>query len=297
MHLHYSIAISLLASAASAATLVERQSLAPLTNPSNGWSYSGCYNDRTYSRVLGGPSRKDSSVDEKSCTAWCAGYEFAGVEFGNECYCGHQLASYSVKTPDQECNMPCAKNGSQPCGGSNRVSLFASSLIATTNPGPNGWVSVGCYNDSRFTRTLAQPQVLAVGGQGMTVGQCTTACQQQSYRYAGLEYADECYCGDTIQYSAGPAASGCDMPCYGNSSEFCGGANTINLYQLPSASNSSSIPTGWSSMGCVTDSASARTLRYTVDVVGGATNMTVGNCISACQSHGWSIAGVEYSQE
>lgn len=43
-------------------------------------------------------------------------------------------------------------------------------------------------------------------------------------------------CGNTFSGGGGPAPdgfSGCNMPCSGNSSEFCGGPNRLDLYQAP----------------------------------------------------------------
>jgi glucan 1,3-beta-glucosidase len=53
---------------------------------------------------------------------------------------------------------------------------------------------------------------------------------------------------------------------------------------------------GWNYRGCYTDAA-ARTLGNFVQVTGGAAAMTVEACITACQAAGYSIVGVEYSQE
>jgi len=46
-------------------------------------------------------------------------------------------------------------------------------------------------------------------------------------RGAGLTQTD---CGNTIANGGAPATSGCDMLCNGNSSEYCGGGNRLNVY-------------------------------------------------------------------
>lgn len=55
--------------------------------------------------------------------------------------------------------------------------------------------------------------------------------------------------------------------------------------------------TGWSFLGCYTDSVSGRTLVNGVQVQGGSTAMSVELCQAACKANGYSIAGVEYSGE
>jgi hypothetical protein len=52
------------------------------------------------------------------------------------------------------------------------------------------------------------------------------------YKYAGLEYYGECYCGAFINGSQLPG-SDCSFPCTGDSSETCGGNDIISVYQDP----------------------------------------------------------------
>ncbi|KAF4635475.1 hypothetical protein G7Y89_g2624 [Cudoniella acicularis] len=53
----------------------------------------------------------------------------------------------------------------------------------------------------------------------------------------------------------------------------------------------------WTYRGCYTDSISARILGNTLTVNGGAAAMTIGACLNACQTAGFSLAGIEYSGE
>lgn len=82
----------------------------------------------------------------------------------------------------------------------------------------------------------------------MTVAKCTTVCEANKFQYAGLEYAQECCtssilrsdliskayfvtgCGNTLSAPGAPAASGCDKPCKGNATEYCGGSNRRKLF-------------------------------------------------------------------
>ncbi len=105
---------------------------------------------------------------------------------------------------------------------------------------PNGWAYAGCYTDSVNNRTLASSQYLGVP---MTIELCTAACSSDGYQYAGVEYADECYCDNTIASGASVATDGrCSMACSGNSTEICGGSNGLSLFNSttpPSKSGSS----------------------------------------------------------
>ncbi|KAK3075865.1 hypothetical protein LTR53_000438 [Teratosphaeriaceae sp. CCFEE 6253] len=185
--------------------------------------------------------------------------------------------------------MPCNGNASEFCGAGNRLDLYASGgTTPSTKPAakalapPGGWLSQGCYNDSGASRTLSNTQYLQVP---MTVEACTSACVADGYTYAGLEYAGECYCANTLRTYAAPVTDGrCYMSCNGDQDETCGGPNGLSLYQL----------TGWYDVGCWNDTVGSRSLRYQQY---GIASVNVQTCTAACKKAGYSLAGVEYGSE
>ena len=60
-----------------------------------------------------------------NCLRSCmnAGYQYAGTQYSSECWCGNSYGLYGVK-PTNECNMPCAGNEGEMCGGANRNSVY-----------------------------------------------------------------------------------------------------------------------------------------------------------------------------
>ena len=153
------------------------------------------------------------------CTAACekAGYKLAGVEYADkiyfptgssiliceladkrligECYCDNYVAKSATNVTLKECNMPCNGSSSKFCGAGDRMSIYASgsntpsvksSVVAPAPPG--GWLDRGCYNDSSAARTLNVTQYLQVP---MTIEACTSACSQNNYTLAGIEYGDK----------------------------------------------------------------------------------------------------------
>ena len=57
---------------------------------------------------------------------------------------------------------------------------------------------------------------------------CTSACDElQGYMYAGVQFAEHCYCGDS--YGRYGNAANCDKPCSGDASQMCGGAYANNV--------------------------------------------------------------------
>jgi WSC domain len=232
------------------------------------------------------------------CTSRSISIQYANVALD----CGNSFANGGGPAPDGSvgCNMVCAGNSSEYCGGGNRLNAYQ------FGPLP-GWASIGCYNDTVGTRALTYPVGVVGGYTNMTNENCMAACLAAGYTIAGTEYSQECWCDNSFKNSAAPMASGCSMACQGNSSEICGGGNRLTVYNYtrPSstASSSSSLavatpstvpPPGWNFLGCYTDQVGVRTLGIGIGVSGG---MTVEKCVAACAAASYPLAGVEYAQE
>ncbi|PIA82429.1 putative fungistatic metabolite [Cercospora beticola] len=270
------------------------------------WTYQGCYLDDPAKRTLKFFTNTDNNDQTiESCTGTCAslGYGWAGVEYGHECFCDKQLNS-ATQAPESDCSMRCVGNSSQTCGNGNRLSVYTTGstyTAPTTNPGPAGWSSLGCYTDSVGSRSLGSQQFIDAGANAMTVAACTQACKSAGYPVAGLEYANQCFCDTKLQNGATQADDGCDMACAGNSTELCGGSNRLNVYEVTGGPTTEpsppAIPSGWTSLGCYTDSAGARSLPVGMGVPGDYNNMTIEGCLTACGNEGFSYAGIEYSRE
>ncbi|KAG8798005.1 hypothetical protein FRC17_007582 [Serendipita sp. 399] len=70
------------------------------------------------------------------------------------------------------------------------------------------WTGQGCFTDYLENRIL--PDRFYVPG-GMTIEKCIEACSSNGYSYAGVEFANECYCGNGIAPWTFGAAIGCTM--------------------------------------------------------------------------------------
>ncbi|KAE9367654.1 glycoside hydrolase family 55 protein [Stipitochalara longipes BDJ] len=240
---------------------------------------------------------------------------------------GKSLALYSDNVnvfPDNIAlfRLAASSGGSGPAPGSTVIpttlvplsSAPASSILTTSIP---IWKSLGCYTDNDGGRALKGYPVPG-GPKAMTIELCQSTCLGLGYVLAGVEYADECYCGNSIKYNNGPAPdenAKCNMPCDGNPDETCGGPNRLNLYSLgavnaptgtltptttsthtSSVASASTTETGdatWHFRGCYTDSV-ARTLTYSSPITD---SMTVEACQSICYERGYILAGIEYSDQ
>lgn len=98
-------------------------------------TYVGCYHDPNSPRDLAGPFLTVGNLNSPQyCANVCgaAGYQFAGVEFAIQCFCGHSIESTAVKADDSQCSTPCPADSSQTCGGGNMINIYS-----VTNPSAN----------------------------------------------------------------------------------------------------------------------------------------------------------------
>jgi hypothetical protein len=118
----------------------------------SGWTYQSCNNDSVTDRSLvGSTTVNNDSMTVQWCAANCAGHQYFGVEFGQQCYCGGQLSSTTFKVADSECNTPCFGNATSACGATYRMQIYAwnsttasgSSQASPSNSSSDGSVGRG----------------------------------------------------------------------------------------------------------------------------------------------------------
>ncbi|KAJ7721547.1 glycoside hydrolase superfamily [Mycena maculata] len=268
-----------------------------------GWSYVGCATDGS-ARALS-YSYTSSSLTQDSCLATCdsQGYIYAAPEYSSQCYCGNTLANgLGVSTASTDCNMACAGNSSQICGGNYRMSLFQKTL---TTVATSGWTLTQACAVDTSSRVL---QGYSVTTSSLTPALCQSTCASQGFTIAGVEYGSQCYCGNSLVGGTPTSAStsDCNTPCAGDPSSLCGGSWRIQVYTAPTATTTAtttsvtttaatsapaSTSTGWVlSNACAVDT-SARVLQgYSVTT----SSLTPALCQSTCASQGFTMAGVEY---
>ncbi|KAJ8495990.1 hypothetical protein ONZ45_g12635 [Pleurotus djamor] len=221
-----SVLATAIASPASQSSSLHRRQLLPA------WTSQGCYTDAPGTRTLKGASTVSSSMTVETCISFCfnAGFRIAGVEYGTECFCDDAIQSPGAPTTASECDMACAGNSKQVCGAGNRINIYkGNGPGASSPPVVAGWQYEGCYADSVGDRSL--PTQMSLSG-GATIEKCVAACDNGGFSFAGLEYADECFCGSSLE-SAGKPASECSMTCKGNRDQFCGGPDRLTVYRKP----------------------------------------------------------------
>jgi glucan endo-1,3-alpha-glucosidase len=82
--------------------------------------YKGCYGDSASSRDLNVVKPGIGTIQE--CAGYCSKYEYFGVQFGSQCYCGNSYGRYGTTTG---CTSQCSSNSTQTCGGAYANSVYS----------------------------------------------------------------------------------------------------------------------------------------------------------------------------
>ncbi|KAH8667438.1 WSC domain-containing protein, partial [Tricladium varicosporioides] len=281
-----------------------------------GYDSQGCYTEATNGRALTGSAYYDDAMTVEKCALACTGFTWFGVEYGRECFCGNSISAGSIPAPTTDCNFQCPGNSAQNCGAGRRLNMYSVGGAVTPGspgtptppppppppppPSTSGFSSLGCYTEGLHGRTLVGKNFAS---DAMTVEMCALTCA--GFKYFGVEYYRECYCGNSLlDGSTAAPETECTHKCMGDNSQLCGGDWRMNLYSLgattvtTSSSSTTTTPvttpasTSYSPVGCYTeaDHGRALSLKDFYD-----DQMTVGKCATACK--GYDYFGVEYGRE
>ena len=186
--------------------------------------YLGCYFDDG-NRALREAYRTDPLMTPQLCNTVCQGFPFYAVEDTTQCFCGTTFHNGYPKVPDSECNDSCGGDGGAKCGGFWRLSLY-SSTGASAPPAVN-YTAQGCFID-KPDRGLTNVETT---DDTMTPPLCAGFCV--GYRYAGVEYGSQCFCGNAWPSSYSKVTDNeCNYTCAGDPTQTCGGFWLLNLYVL-----------------------------------------------------------------
>ncbi|KAF2007335.1 copper radical oxidase [Amniculicola lignicola CBS 123094] len=206
------------------------------------YSYKGCWVDNKYGRVMNYQQPDNSTETVDICIALCRsqGYAIAGIEYGVQCFCDNFLRNAATNTSDTECNMACPGNSTQKCGDGNRLSVYSNLTDITVYPVPTvqttdlpgSWKYAGCLTDDAPNQRALPWQIILTDNN--TAPNCIAQCSAYGYASGGLEYGNECYCGDQSDVDAlgltYVSENECQFACSGNVTTICGGARRLSYY-------------------------------------------------------------------
>ncbi|XP_076832916.1 WSC domain containing 1a [Brachyhypopomus gauderio] len=164
----------------------------PKRNVRHKGTYVGCFADDPMDRALKGVVFYDfrkmtSTLCQDTCTE--SGYQYAGLEYGSECYCGNHVTSARMK--EEECNLDCKGEKGSVCGGVARLSVYK---VEDMLPGQKRYRNVryrGCFRrpDNATTSSLTH-----VAPPNLTSQTCIEACTEKEFPLAMLTGLG-CFCG------------------------------------------------------------------------------------------------------
>lgn len=122
----------------------------------------------------------------------------------------------------------------------------------------NDWEYLGCAEET-VPRTIASHSVFA---QNMTIEYCLDICQSHNYRLAGLQHAEECWCGNTLLRESATGVRGCNMACKGDAEQICGGRSRLSVFEHKKyvAIGNAQIVHGYGYIGCFREKSNSRFL-------------------------------------
>ena len=129
--------------------------------------------DDTFDRILSGFFETNPQMTVEMCLSLCRfhNYPYAGLEFKNECYCGHEPdAGFNNRwTWSNKCFLHCPGNPTQNCGGIGAISIWS-----TIPDELNGL----CVNDYPHDgRVLSDFSITGI--QDLTVEYCGDLCHSK----------------------------------------------------------------------------------------------------------------------
>lgn len=97
---------------------------------------------------------------------------------------------------------------------------------------------MGCYKEKgHSTRIVPALENRVMNAytfkNNMTIKECVNVCLKRGFKYAGLQYGNDCYCDNT--YDKYGKADNCNMSCSGNKNEVCGGYWANSVYEVNGA--------------------------------------------------------------
>ncbi|KAK3079653.1 hypothetical protein LTS18_004221 [Coniosporium uncinatum] len=167
---------------------------------------------------------------------------------------------------------------------------------------------VGCFLENNPSRQLATN--IYTDTKNNTIDRCTSACYKAGWTFAGVQYSQECWCGDAIPLEKDNEYD-CSYVCTGNANQTCGGNGYNGDHARMSLfadrkifnGNTNSPPldipqsvAGYNYVGCYAESnGKAMNAKTYVNT----TTMTVEMCQSYCAgfSTPYNFFALEYAQE
>lgn len=238
------------------------------------WQFQGCYTEGDGVRALGDAFLADDDLTLEACAEFCSGHQYFGAQYSRECWCGNTLSGGSDLAASQDdCNMPCAGDGSQFCGAGNRLELYMDTTLGGSLPSSDA----------------------ATSGPSSAASSAVASSSSSAASSPVTSSTSSAVSSDVVSETDTPVPS----------SSLSGNATSapVTSPTLSSSSTSSTAPAATPSVypgneeyvyaGCYSEPSPGRLLPR--QPLNDADDMSIDLCIEACAGAAW--LGVEYGQE
>lgn len=173
-------------------------------------SHLGCFEMAKNESIV--KQFKNENMTIPFCKSECQKYgtEFAALTDSNICICMNELDDENNTISG--CDKECAGESLTRCGGVDVISVYHI----------GGYI--GCFADNKNRALQFQES-----NKNMTIKMCRELCFQHNFKYAGLQFAVECYCGND-GYDEHGASNKCTLKCPGKEDTICGGDWATSVY-------------------------------------------------------------------
>lgn len=165
--------------------------------------YRGCFNEFPLKDIKG-------SVSFVNCGLKCSNSFIYAAFKEDVCYCGNEIDENDQQR--QSCCNISRQNSFKTCGGNVGFSVYLVNIQLPTYD--------NCFTPKR--RVVEDRQPIMVN---MTISKCIRACDNHSH--ASLKAGGFCACRNE---TLGSKSTGCDAPCPGDPTKFCGGLYSLDVY-------------------------------------------------------------------
>lgn len=155
------------------------------------FSYVHCGLDHVDDRALKGAYTHGADMTLEKCAEACSAFEYFGVEYGTECFCGNEYNG--VARPIEECRLKCSEGSARFCGGAERLSVYRSSKPA---PGPSETATQSTVTQSA---TSEPTTTQSTESQSTTPEHTTTQSEETRPNETSIRQTTEPVQSETIQ--------------------------------------------------------------------------------------------------
>lgn len=235
--------------------------------------YLGCYPD---ARKRDLPHRlRVRDLTPALCVLACKKkrFQYAGLQDGGRCFCGHQYGQRGKRLPERRCNKACTKDKKQTCGGRWVNSVYSTGHTLVKQH--SGYM--GCY----WPKRGKAPYPVQWGK--VTFASCMAKCTTIGRKYALHKGGSNCYCENNFARLTKGKDKHCDAFCGGGYR--CGSSRHLvySVYKTGLKPGGKKV-SGY--LGCYKKSRS-KAKPYTP-----GRKMTPATCIKACKKQQFPYASI-----